>query len=80
MAAGAPQRLPLSEISLCSQEISESVIAMLAHIGGIPIEETALSLAPIAAATGLIAGLKLREQAARWRLRKRREKGAARWA
>lgn len=33
---------------------------MLAHLVGIPIEEAALSLAPIAAATGGIAGVKLR--------------------
>ena len=38
---------------------------MLAHIAGIPVEETALSLAPIAVATGGIAGLKLRERARR---------------
>ncbi|HVY96180.1 MAG TPA: hypothetical protein VHA54_04390 [Solirubrobacterales bacterium] len=43
---------------------------MLAHIAGIPVEETALSLGPIAAATGGIAGLKLRERAARRRLRR----------
>jgi hypothetical protein len=46
---------------------------MLAHIVGIPVEETALSLMPIAAATGGIAGLKLRERAVRRRSRKRRE-------
>jgi len=40
---------------------------MLAHIAGIPVEETALSLAPIAAATGGIAGLKLRERTSRAR-------------
>jgi hypothetical protein len=45
---------------------------MLAHIAGIPVEETALSLAPIAAATGGIAGLKLRERAVRRRARRRR--------
>lgn len=33
---------------------------MLAHIAGIPVEEAALSLSPIVAATGGIAGLKLR--------------------
>lgn len=44
---------------------------MLAHIAGIPVEETALSLAPIAAATGGIAGLKLRARAARRRSKKR---------
>jgi len=48
---------------------------MLAHIAGIPVEETALSLAPIAAATGGIAGLKLRERAAKRRLPKRRRPG-----
>lgn len=46
---------------------------MLAHIAGIPIEETALSLAPIAAATGGVAGLKLRE---RGRRRPRRQRPA----
>jgi hypothetical protein len=40
---------------------------MLAHIAGIPVEETALSLAPIAAATGGVASLKLRERAGRAR-------------
>lgn len=40
---------------------------MLAHIAGIPVEETALSLSPIVAATGGIAGLKLRERVARRR-------------
>ena len=45
---------------------------MLAHIAGMPIEETALSLVPIAAATGGIAGLKLRE-----RLRRRRRRRPA---
>lgn len=33
---------------------------MLAHIVGIPVEETALNFAPIAAATGGLAGLRLR--------------------
>jgi hypothetical protein len=46
---------------------------MLAHIIGIPVEETALSLAPIVAATGGIAGLKLRERAAQRRSRKLRQ-------
>lgn len=45
---------------------------MLAHIGGIPVEETALSLAPIAAATGGIAGMKLRARMVQKRLRRRR--------
>ena len=45
---------------------------MLAHIAGIPVEETALSLAPIAVATGGVAGLKLRARAARRRALKRR--------
>jgi hypothetical protein len=38
---------------------------MLAHIAGIPIEETALGLAPIAAATGGVAVLKLRSRRCR---------------
>jgi hypothetical protein len=46
---------------------------MFAHIAGVPLEETALSLAPIAAATGGIAGIKLRERAVRRRARKRRD-------
>jgi hypothetical protein len=33
---------------------------MLAHIVGIPVEETALNFVPIAAATGGLAGLRLR--------------------
>jgi hypothetical protein len=33
---------------------------MLAHLVGIPVEEAALSLAPIAVATGGVAGVKLR--------------------
>jgi hypothetical protein len=51
---------------------------MLAHIAGIPVEETALSLAPIAAATGGVAGLKLRERAARRRARRRTEAATTR--
>ncbi len=51
---------------------------MFAHISGIPVEETALSLAPIAAATGGIAGMKLRERAVRRRARKRRDASALR--
>ncbi len=51
---------------------------MLAHIVGIPVEETALSLAPIAAATGGIAGLKWRRRAERRRARRQRDAGAAR--
>ena len=46
---------------------------MLAHIIGIPVEETALSLAPLAAVTGGIAGFKLRERAGRRRARRRRQ-------
>lgn len=53
---------------------------MLAHIAGIPIEETALSLAPIAAATGGVAGLKLRERGRRRPRRRRRAATAARRA
>ncbi len=44
---------------------------MLAHLVGIPVEETALSLAPLAAATGGIAGIRLRERIARRRSRRR---------
>lgn len=51
---------------------------MLAHIVGIPVEETALSLAPIAAATGGIAGLKWRERVQRRRLRRRQRAGVPR--
>ncbi len=40
---------------------------MFAHIAGIPVEETALSLAPIVVATGGIASLKLRERTVRRR-------------
>jgi hypothetical protein len=53
---------------------------MLAHIVGIPVEETALSLAPIAAASGGIAGLKLRRRAVRRRARKRHAAGDLRRA
>ncbi len=35
---------------------------MLAHIVGIPVEETALSLAPIAATAGSLAGLRLQRR------------------
>jgi hypothetical protein len=45
---------------------------MLAHIAGVPVEEAALSLVPIAAATGGIAGLKLRERMVKKRFRGRR--------
>jgi len=45
---------------------------MFAHIAGIPVEETALSLAPVVVATGGIASLKLRERTVLRRARKRR--------
>jgi hypothetical protein len=51
---------------------------MLAHIVGFPIEETALSLAPIAVATGGIAGMRLRERALRRRARKQRHHSVTR--
>ena len=51
---------------------------MFAHIAGIPVEETALSFAPIVAATGGIAGLKLRERTVRRRSRRRRAAGSPR--
>lgn len=44
---------------------------MLGHIVGIPVEETALGLAPIVALTGGVAGLRLREQIVRRRIRRR---------
>jgi hypothetical protein len=53
---------------------------MFAHIVGIPVEEAALSLAPIAAATGGIAGLKLRSAGARHTSRFVLERGATQWA
>jgi|GEM_PF-1748757 len=39
--------------------------AMLAHIAGIPVEETALSFAPVAVAAGGVAGVRLRRLARR---------------
>ena len=50
---------------------------MLAHIAGIPMEETALSLAPIAAAASGVAGQKLRSRTLRRRARKQQGIGAA---
>ena len=38
---------------------------MLAHIAGVPVEETALSLAPVAATVATAAGLKLRNSVRR---------------
>jgi hypothetical protein len=49
-----------------------------AHIAGIPVEETALSFAPLIAATGGIAGMKLRERMEKKRVRPRRRGGKAR--
>lgn len=43
---------------------------ILAHIAGIPVEETALSLGPVLAAGGGIATLRLRERLARRRTRR----------
>ncbi len=51
---------------------------MLAHLIGIPVEETALSLAPIAAATGGIAGIKLRARVVQRRSRRRRSLAGSR--
>ena len=45
---------------------------ILAHIAGIPVEETALSFGPVIAAGGGIATLRLRERLARRRSRRRR--------
>jgi predicted alpha/beta-hydrolase family hydrolase len=44
---------------------------ILAHVAGIPIEETALSFGPVLAAGGGIATLRLRERLARRRPRRR---------
>jgi hypothetical protein len=38
---------------------------MLAHIAGIPVEETALSLAPVATVASALAALRLRQLARR---------------
>ena len=38
---------------------------MLAHIAGVPVEETALCLAPVAATVATAAGLKLRNSVRR---------------
>jgi hypothetical protein len=43
-----------------------------AHIAGIPIEETALSFAPVIALTGGTAGTKLRERMSKRRIHFRR--------
>ncbi len=48
---------------------------IVAHIAGIPVEETALSFAPVLAAGGGVAILKVRERLARAR---RRRSGAGR--
>jgi hypothetical protein len=45
---------------------------MLAHLVGIPVEETVLSLAPLVAASGGLAGLWLRGRLARQRGRRQR--------
>jgi len=49
---------------------------MLAHIAGIPVEETALSLAPAAFAAAGMAGLYLRRLAAHRRAPGPRQAGA----
>jgi hypothetical protein len=48
---------------------------ILAHIAGIPVEETALSFGPVLAAGGGIATLRLRERFTRRRPRRRRTGG-----
>jgi len=40
---------------------------MLAHIAGIPVEETALSLAPVALAAAGLASARLRRLVTQWR-------------
>lgn len=49
---------------------------VLAHISGIPIEETALSLGPVVAAGGGIVMLRLRERFARGRPRRNAQHSA----
>jgi predicted alpha/beta-hydrolase family hydrolase len=44
---------------------------MFAHIAGIPVEETALSFAPVAVAAGGVAGARLRRISRRRRPRAR---------
>jgi predicted alpha/beta-hydrolase family hydrolase len=48
---------------------------MLAHIAGIPVEETALSFAPIAFAAAGLAGARLRRLAAQRRSTRLRRDG-----
>jgi hypothetical protein len=48
------------------------MLPIIAHIAGVPVEETALSFGPVFLASGGIATLKLREQMERRRERKRR--------
>jgi hypothetical protein len=45
-----------------------------AHIAGIPVEETALSFAPVIAATGGVAGVKLWARMAKRQARPRRRR------
>jgi hypothetical protein len=47
---------------------------MLAHIAGIPVEETALSFAPVAVAAGGVAGARLRRASNKTRGFRRRAK------
>jgi hypothetical protein len=47
-----------------------------AHIGGIPVEETALSFTPVLALTGGIVAAKLRERMSKRRIHSRRRDGA----
>jgi hypothetical protein len=48
-----------------------------AHIAGIPVEETALSFAPVIVATGGVAGMKLRARMSKRRIRLRQHAGRA---
>jgi hypothetical protein len=48
-----------------------------AHIAGIPVEETALSFAPVIVAAGGVTGMRLRARMSKRRIRLRRHGGKA---
>jgi len=64
-----PLLISPKDLTSCAR-LREGDCVPLAHIAGIPIEETALSLVPVAAATGGLAGARLRRLAARRRERR----------
>jgi hypothetical protein len=49
---------------------------VLAHIAGVPVEETALAFGPVFALGGGVAAFKLRQQVSRFRPRKRPKRPA----